>query len=521
VRLDSSNGVDAVTVNNLSRRRVGSFGVLFVPAIAGAILALAPLLYLAVRSTEQGWGAVWEELSRPQTRQLMQRSALLTVSTTVLCTFIGVAGALFVGLTNVWGRRVWEVLLALPLAIPTYVAGYTWLGTFDDPNPFIGSVGVLTMCSYPYVYIPVLAALKRLDPTQAEAARSLGSSRIDVLKRVTLPQIRPAITSGALLVALYALSDFGAISLMRYDTLTQGIYLSYVSAFDRTPAAILGCLLVAVTSLIVLVERRQRGAMNSAVVSARSAPRPTRLLQLRWSQPFAILGIVGVLALGLGVPVVALARWFARSGDVDFGQLAETFGSTVLTALLGAGACALLAVPIALLSVRRRSRVSSFLESSTYLGHALPGLVIALSMVFIGIRFLTPIYQRLPLLVMAYVVLFLPLAVASSRTSLNQAPPVLEEVGRSLGESRMGSLRRITMRIASPGIIGGTALVALTCIKELPATLLLRPTGFETLATRVWTDTSVADYGQAAPSAIAMVLLGVIPMLLLNRTSRP
>jgi iron(III) transport system permease protein len=491
-----------------------------IPAIVGAVVALAPLLYLSVRSSEQGIDAVWAELSRAQTAGLVGRSLLLTLATTASCTVLGLCAALLVGTTNITLRRVWEVVLALPLAVPTYVAAYTWLGTFDNPRPFLGAWGVLTACSYPYVYLPVLAALKRLDPAQVEVARSLGSSRRDVLRRVTFPHIRPAVMSGALLVALYALSDFGAISLMRYDTLTQGIYLSYVGAFDRTPAAILGCLLVAISMLVVFAERRSRGTEATRFQPSRTLFRPVGLVRLGTMQPIGFGLLTLIVGFGAGIPVVMLIRWSFQRNATDLTLLWKTIGATAAVSVLGAIACVALAVPIAVLNERFRSKLSGALESAAFVGHALPGLVIALSLVFIGVRFLTPIYQRLPLLVIAYVALFLPLAVGAIRPSISQASPRLEEIGQSLGISRLQSLRRITLPIASPGIASGAALVALTCVKELPATLLLRPTGFETLSTRVWSDTSVADYASAAPFAITMVILGVIPMLILRKTSQ-
>jgi iron(III) transport system permease protein len=494
--------------------------VLIAPAAVGAIIAFAPLVYLAIRSTEQGWGAFWAEIARPQTRSLLRRSATISVSATIACTLIGVGAAWLVTMTNVIGRRVWETLLALPLAVPTYVAAYTWLGTFDNPNPFFGAWGVMVACSYPYVYLPVLAALRRVDQQQLDVARSLGVRPAQVFWRVTLPQIRPAMTSGALLVALYALSDFGAVSLMRYETMTQGIYLSYVGSFDRTPAAILGVLLVAVTAVVVTLEMRSRGAANRIIASARGTRRKATPLQLGRLQVPALLGLGSLIGIALGIPCVALTRWFVANNALDLALLWSTLWSTLLVAALGAVACTFLAVPIALLSARFRTRTSVALEATGYLGHALPGLVIALAMVFIGVRFLNPIYQRIPLLVLAYVALFLPLAVAAARTSFAQAPPLLEDVGRSLGATPVGVLRRITLRIASPGIAAGGALVALTCIKELPATLLLRPTGFDTLATRLWTETGVADYGAAAPYAVAMLVVGAIPMAILNRTER-
>ncbi len=481
---------------------------------------MLPLVYLAFRATERGLTPIVDELTRPQTATLVGRSALITVTTTVLASLIGLACALVVGMTDVRFKRIWEVTLALPLAIPTYVVAYTWLGTFRNPAPFTGALGVLTLSCYPYVYLPVLGALKRLDPALAETARSLGSSRRQVVKRITIPLVAPTLTSGALLVGLYVLSDFGAVSLMRYDTLTQGVYLSYVGSFDRTPAAILGVLLVAITAFVVLLELRTRGAAASMVTSSRTPARPAKPISLGRFQPVVQLGLLSLTAASLGIPMTALIRWQIASDQLDFSELSRALGATLIAAAAGAAACTVLAVPIAVLSVRKASRTTRFLESSTYLGHALPGIVIALAMVFIGVRFLTPLYQRLPLLTIAYVVLFLPLAIGAIRSSIVQAPPALEEASRSLGVGPVATLRRVTLRISMPGVIAGTALVGLAGIKELPATLLLRPTGFDTLATRIWTDTSVADYGRAAPAAIAMVILGGLSLAVLNRANR-
>ncbi len=492
---------------------------LVLPAIVGAVIALVPVVYLAFRATERGLRPVVVEVSRPQTLTLIHRSAVLTIATTVLASLLGLLCALIVGATDIRCKRFWEVVLALPLAIPTYVVAYTWLGTFSDPAPFPGALGVLVLSCYPYVYLPVLGALKRLDPALTEVARSLGNSRHQVFRRVTIPLVRPALTSGSLLVALYVLSDFGAVSLMRYDTLTQGIYLSYVGSFDRTPAAILGLLLVSITAGVVILELRTRGATAAMVSSARTPQRSTIPASLGRMQAATQCFLVAVVAASLGIPGSALVRWTIASDTLDISALSRPLGATLIAALTGAAACTALAVPIAVLSVRRPSRATSFLESSTYLGHSLPGIVIALAMVFIGVRFLTPIYQRLPLLTIAYVALFLPLAVAATRSSIVQAPPALEEASRSLGVGPLATLRRVTLRISAPGVAAGTALVALAGIKELPATLLLRPTGFDTLATQIWTDTSVADYGRAAPAAMAMVVLGGISLAILNRAN--
>ena len=157
------------------------------------------------------------------------------------------------------------------------------------------------------------------------------------------------------------------------------------------------------------------------------------------------------------------------------------------------------------------------LEHAAYAGHALPGIVVALSLVFFGIRYAQPLYQRTPLLVLAYAVLFLPAAVGAVRASVSASPRGLEEVARSLGHSQLSTLRRVTLPIAGPGVAAGAALVLLTCMKELPATLLLRPTGMDTLATRLWTETGAGAYAGAAPYAALLLVLAAVPTVRLMR----
>ena len=488
------------------------------PASVSAVVAAIPLAYIVVRASQGGVDGIRREIVSSRTLHLLTRSVTLALSVTVACAFLGTACALLVTRTDMKGKSVLGVAFAAPLAIPTYVAAYTWLAT-TGLNGFRGSFVVLTTCCYPYVYIPVRAAMTRIDGRQSEVARSLGVGAATTFWRVTIPQLRSAIGSGSLLVTLYVLSDFGAVSLMRHDVFTTSIFLSYQGSFDRTPAAILGCLLAVITGFLVWGESAAR--KDNVERSAKGAVRrPTPVRLGRWSIPcwgFA----VGVLGTSLGVPLVTLIRWSGASPSdpVTFQSLTSTVWATVGISLLGAVVTTLLALPVAVLVSRYRSRSAKAIEAATNVGHALPGLVIALALVFFGVRFATPIYQRLPLLIGAYAVLFLPLAIGAIRSSLASAPIALDEVGRSLGIGPAGVVRRVVLPLAAPGIGAGAVMVFLTCIKELPATLLLRPTGLDTLATRLWSETSVADYGRAAPYAIAIVVVASVPTLILTSLS--
>jgi iron(III) transport system permease protein len=477
-----------------------------------------PIGYLVVRALDGGPGELVDRVWRDRTLDLLVRSLVLAGSVTAACLVLGVGLAWLTVRSDLPWRRGWLVIAALPLAVPTYVAGFAWISFFPDLVGFRGTFVVLTACSYPYVLLPVVAALRRADPAGEEVARSLGLSPWQAFTRVTLPQLRPALATGGLLVALYALSDFGAPSIMRHDVFTRAIYNAYNSSINRQSAAVLSLVLVAVTVVLVVLEGRTRGRARYSRVGqggARpSAPVPLRALRL----PTLVLP-AAVAAVSLGVPAVALVYWTAKgTGDsLPVDRLASAAGTSLTLALLGALVTTVLAVPVGVLAARRAGRLPRLLEQAAYVGHALPGVVIALAMVFLFVRvdLLSPLYQRTPMLVLAYVVLFLPLAVGAVHTSAAQSPPVLEEVARSAGSRPLQVLRRVTLPLAMPGIASGAALVLLTCMKELPATLLVAPPGTHTLATRLWTETGVASYSSAAPYAALLVLLSAVPTYLL------
>lgn len=441
------------------------------------------------------------------------------MAVTTACLVLGLALAWLTNRTDLRGRRAWLVVAALPLAVPTYVAAFAWTSLVPGlagPSG-VGAFVVLTACSYPYVLLPVAAALRRADPAGEEVARALGLTAWQAFRRVTVPQLRPALAAGGLLVALYVLSDFGAVSIMRFDAFTRVIYNSYNGGFNRTPAAVLGLLLVAVTVVMVRFEGRTRGRASYSRVGAGGA-RPAPPVRLgRW-RPAGLLLSGAVALVALGVPASALLYWtsIGADPDTDYALLVRVASTSLAVATLGALVTTLLAVPVGVLAARRDGRLSRLLEQACYLGHALPGIVVALSLVFLSIRLVPELYQRTPVLVLAYVVLFLPLAVGAVHAGAAQSPPALEEVARSGGAGPLAVLRRVTLPLAAPGIGAGAALVFLTCMKELPATLLLRPIGSDTLATRLWTETFVSDFAGAAPYAAVLVLLSAVPTYLLT-----
>lgn len=476
------------------------------------------MLYLGYRATSNGFDEVVDVLVRERTARLVLRSLSLAGAVTLGSLILGIGLAWLVTRTRLPGRGFWTVVMALPLAVPTYVAAFAWLSFFPGFGGFGGSFLVLTLCCYPYVFLPVAATLELSDPAQEEVARSLGRGPCQVFVTVTLRQIRPAAAAGGLLVALYVLSDFGSVEILRYDVFTRVIFNSYRSSFDPTPAAILASLLVVITVAIVWAEGRTRGRAGYARTGGGTA-RPHSRVRLGWATLPALAVCLAVAVLSLGVPGSALVYWTARgsSAGIDGEELVAAAGHTLLLSGLGAALIVVLALPVGVLAARHRGRVPRALEQATYAGHALPGIVVALSVVFLTVRYAHGVYQRTPGLLLAYAVLFLPAAVGAVRSAVEQSPPVLEEVARALGRRPLGVLRSVTLPLAAPGVAAGAALVFLTCMKELPATILLRPTGVDTLATKLWSQTQVGAYAAAAPYAATLVLLAAVPTSLLGR----
>jgi iron(III) transport system permease protein len=488
---------------------------LVLPGFLAALTSIAPLAYLFDIASDRGLSFVWDEIWQQRTLELVVRSLFLAASVSITSVFISVPAAWLVTRGDIPFRSWWRILLALPLAIPSYLAAFAWVSWQPSMAGFVGAFVVLTLVSYPYVFLPVCAALSRLNPAIEEIAVIHGRGRSLQLILLAARQVRGAIATGALLVALYVLSDFGAVATMRYDAFTWVIYSSYRSGFNPSRAAILAIVLVLIALVLLFGEKILRGR-NEALLSARSVDaNPRHRVSIK---PVAIAFLSSIIVLGLAFPIWRVVTWVYRYGSEDsVADIATALWHSVFFSGLAALATILLALPIGILAGRYPSRSTSLLEQSTYVTHALPGIVIAISMVFIGVRLLEPIYLQTPLLVIAYVALFLPVAVGSIRSAAEQIPDSLDEISRSLGLRQMAIVRRVTVPLLAPGLLSAGALVLLAGMKELPATMLLRPTGSETLATRLWTYTSVSDYAGAGPYALAIIIFVSIPTAIASR----
>ncbi len=509
--------------------------LLLAAAVAVGGLVLLPLVYLVVRTVGSGQAAA-DVLLKPSTLATLGRTVLLAGSVTVASAVLAVPMAWLTVCTDLPGRRWWAVAAALPLVLPSFVMAFLLVSIFGPRGlaqqalypllgverlpaiyGFPGAFLVLTLMSYPYTLLSVRAGLQRLDPSLMEAARSLGLSPWRAFWRVTLPQLRPALVAGSLLVTLYVLRDFGAVTMMRYDTFTRIIYIQYQSFLSRSLAAALALVLVGMTAAILYLELRTRGKAHYARGSA-GAPRQARLVRLGgWRWP-ATLFLGSVVFLALVIPAAGLLYWLARglAQDQSLVALWRSAWNSLSVSLATAGVTMVAALPVAVFSVRRPGWLSHLVERLTYAGFALPGVVIALALVFFGASYAGSLYQTLLMLLVAYVILFIPQAVGAARTSLLQAPACLEEAGRSLGRRPGEVFRRVTLPLLWPGLSAGAALVFLTAMKELPATLILGPAGFRTLSTTVWANISEAFFAQAAAPALLLILLSSVPLALLT-----
>lgn len=507
--------------------------LLWLPGLLSAGAVLLPIVYLALRAFGGGL-FVWDAVFRSQTLEVLARTLWLGAWVTLASIAIALPLAWLTVRTDLPFKQIWSILTPLPLVVPSYVGSYLYasalgprglLQGFLEPifgvtrlpgiYGFPGALLALTLLNYPFVLLGLRAVLQRMDPALEEASRSLGENAWRTFWRVIFPQLRPAMAAGGLLVLLYVLRDFGAVSVMRYNTFTRVIYIQYQNSFDRGAAAALGIVLVLISLLVLLGESAARGRARIER-NPRATRRPKVIFLGRWRWP-ALLFCAAIVGISLVLPAGVLLYWLLRglaAGEILTG-LWEPTRNSILASALAAGAALLAALPVAILAVRRPDPLSRLIERSTYLAFALPGIVIALALVFFGINFATPLYQTLPMLIFAYTILFLPEAVGAVRTSLQQVHPSMEEAGRGLGKKPLEVFRRITFPLLRPGVAAGGALVFLTSMKELPATLILAPIGYKTLATSIWSTVSEAFFARAAAPALLLVLVSSLPLAIL------
>jgi iron(III) transport system permease protein len=497
----------------------GAPPALLVASSLVALVLLAPLVFLVIEALRAGAGEVVSLLDRPLTAQLLWNTVRLTLAVGALCTVIGVGAAWLVERTDLPGGRIWSVLLVVPLAVPDFVVSFGWASLSPAVAGFRGSVLVMTLAVYPLVYLPVAANLRNSDPALEEVSRSLGRGPLRTFWRVTLGQARLAILGGCALVALVILAEYGAFEILGYQTFTTEIFTEFSVAFRVPTSSALSLVLVLAGLVVLAAEAFGRGRGRLARVDRMAQRATTRHGLGRWKFP-ALAGLSALVALSLGVPVASASYWWAAGakGVLQGASLGNAAWHTGVYAACAAAVSSLMALPVAVLAVRHRGMISLVLERSTYLVLAMPGVVVALSLTYFSNNYANGLaYQTGPMLVAAYAIMFFPLALVGVRASVAQAPPRLEEVARSLGQRRAAVFFRVTLRLVAPGLAAAFSLVFLSAVTELTATLLLVPTGVQTLATQFWAYEQNLAYGQAAPFALFIILVAAVPSYMLNR----
>lgn len=489
--------------------------------LAGTItlVSLLPLTFVLQITFNSGWETIRTLLFRPRVAELLQNSLLLSLCAVPLNLVAGVALAWLTERTRLPGRQMWSLLCTASLAVPAFVQSYAWISLFPGFHG-LGAAVLLSLLAYlPFIYLPVTAVLRRLDPELEYVAASLGLRPVAIFFRVVLPQLKLAISGGILLTVLHLLAEYGLFALIRFDTFTTAIFDQFQSTFNGPAANMLAGVLALTCLLFLLIDGLIRGKARYARLGSGVPQRPVLKPLSRFATLALSLLPVVLVVLSLGVPLFSLVRWLWLGGVAVWqpAQLWQSLGQTLMLAVAGACLTTLCALPLAWLSVRYPHPLFRLLEGCNYITSSLPGLVIALALVTITLWAAPPLYQTPFTLLLAYVLMLMPRALVSLRAGIAQAPVELEYVAASLGKSSIKVAWLVTLRLAAPAAASAAALTFIGVASELTATLLLSPLGTRTLATGFWSLTSEIDYVAAAPYALLLILLSLPLTSLLYR----
>jgi len=526
-----------------------------VAALLTAALIAIPLLTVAASLLPGTASQTWAHLADTVLPSYIASTLYLCVGVGIGTVAIGTAAAWLVTMHDFPGRRVFEWALVLPLAVPTYVMAYTytdllqfvgpvqsWLRAtfaltpgsywFPDIRTLGGAVVIFTFVLYPYVYLLARAAFLERAGGMLDVGRSLGLGPWRRFYSIALPLARPAIAAGAALALMETLADYGAVSYFGVQTFTTGIYRAWFSLGDREAAAQLAAALLGFVALLLLVERASRG--RARYDGAGGRPQPHSHTRLGGWRAFGAVLLCSVpLFAGFVLPASVLLHMAIGSGDAQFG---ERFVQLARNSFVLAALAALLAVAIAVLLAyaarTARSSVPRLANRLVGLGYALPGTVIAvgvlLPVTWLDTRLAAAIMEltgRSPgllltggiaALVYAYLVRFLAVSLQTVEASLGKITTSMDDAARSLGHGAFATLWRVHLPILRGSLLTAGLLVFVEVMKELPATLVMRPFNFDTLATQAYTLASDERLAEASTSALAIVAVGVLPLIILT-----
>lgn len=517
-----------------------------------AALVLMPVLVILL-SWQSAQVEVWQHLIATGLSRLLKNTLMLMLGVGVMVMLIGVSLAWLTAVCEFPGRRWLDWALVLPLAVPTYVVAFVALGLMSYSGPVLttwraifgphswypeirsppGVILVMSAVLYPYVYMLARSAFLQQGRSLTDAARSLGLGPWASFVRVVLPMARPAIVAGTALALMEALADFGAVAVFNYDTFTTAIYKSWFGFFNLQAAAQLASLLLMFVTLALVAEQQARGRGR---VHQHNLKGHERIRLMGWRAWFACFYCTLILLLAFVVPFGQLVLWVIKTKltglDSRFFQLMKH------TFLLGALSAVLVTVIAILVAFGQRltpSRWLAHVTRLTALGYALPGSVLAVGVMivfaFADRAVLWPLLGRGQLagqilvgsvaaLIVAYVIRYFSVGLGPVQSGLERIRPQFEEAAQSLGHTQWQVIRRVYLPMLTPGLMTALILVLVDVMKEMPATLLLRPFGWDTLAVRVYEMTSEGEWQRAALPALTLVLISIIPVVLMMRRSR-
>jgi iron(III) transport system permease protein len=396
-----------------------------------AALALIPLVYLFIRASQKPLSESIDLLIRPKTLQVLATTSALVACVVITTVVIGVAMASGLHFVRLPFRRLLIIPTVLPLAIPSYVFTYTWIALIPNFSGFLAAAFILSITTLPYVILATLAGLRTVDGSQIEVARSLGLTGAQIFRRVVFPQIKGHVSAGALLAALYTISDFGAVSLLNVETLTVTIQNMYKASYDRSAAAVISFVLIAFSTIVVLADERVKGrTAGSAMVKISTTK--SALINKKWLRFATIATITLFSIVAVLIPFyVLISRFFSNQVGIDWNQLLSASISTITVAAIGAIIALFLSAPLGVALSNQPSRIALASQRLITIGHGLPGVVIGLAIVSIGSK-LGSIYQTAYLLAFAYALLFLAKSVASMNSSLARVPSSVKDVAATL-----------------------------------------------------------------------------------------
>lgn len=523
-------------------------------AIAIAIAMAAPIVVLGANVFIPG-GEAWAHLADTVLRDYAINSLVLVVLVATGTTVVGVTCAWIVANCEFPGRRALEWGLALPLAMPAYVIAYAYTDALQFSGPvqsalraafgweagdywfpeirsLPGAAVMFVAVLYPYVYLLARVAFLEQSPSLAEAGRTLGLPAWKSFFRVSLPLARPAVAAGAALACMETLADFGTVSYFGVQTFTTGIFRAWLSMGEPVAAAKLSMILLAFVAILIAAERlsRQRARFHDA-------PSPRRRVRVRLSARAAAVALAACLAplaVGFAIPAAILARLALEGGDEQFGS---RFATLAANSFLVACVTAVIAVTLAVLMAYgariSRSRAAVAVNRFASLGYAVPGAVIAIGVLIpaarldnliadavtatLGIPVGLMLTGSLVALVYAYLIRFLAVALQSVEAGLAKITPAMEDAARSLGLGPAETLARVHMPMMRSSLVTAALLVFVDVMKELPATFVMRPFNFDTLAVQAYNFAADERLAEASTASLAIVAVGLLPLIVASR----